>query len=140
MAVVRLLQTGSVREVSDQSCAMVLLSTVMRNVVVDVARRETAQKRGGDRVRLSVSLDALASEPAGLDVILLDDSMRALAEVDAQCAKVIELRIWGGLRPETVAEVLELSPGRVRTLWNRGKAFLAADLREREAVVAKGGE
>lgn len=128
MAVLRLLQSGTCLEGKDQHAVLMVLAKVMRHVVVDVARRERAIKRGGGRVRLAVSPDELECRGRTLDVVELDDAIEVLALVDAEAAGVVESRLWGGMTLEQVALAMGVTEGRARTLWNRGKAFLAADL------------
>jgi RNA polymerase sigma factor (TIGR02999 family) len=96
---------------------------VMRRILVDHARRRNG-KRG--RGQLHVSLDetvVVAPEPS-LDLVALDDALKALARVDARKAQVVEMRFFGGLSVEESAEVLEVSPVTVMRDWRAAKAWL----------------
>jgi RNA polymerase sigma factor (TIGR02999 family) len=72
---------------------------------------------------------SLVSKEQAADVIVLDEALTRLSQVDAQHARVVELRFFGGLSIEETAEVLEVSPATVKRNWNVAKAWLARDLR-----------
>jgi RNA polymerase sigma factor (TIGR02999 family) len=96
---------------------------VMRRILVDHARRRNA-KRG--RGQLHVSLDeavVVAPQPS-LDLVALDDALKALARVDARKAQVVEMRFFGGLSVEESAEVLQVSPITIMRDWRTAKAWL----------------
>lgn len=100
---------------------------LMRRILLDHARRRHAAKRGGDQTLLSLD-QALGFEPSGLDIVSLDDALKALAELDSRQAHVIELRFFGGLTIEEISEVLEISPATVTRDWVTAKAWLFAEL------------
>jgi RNA polymerase sigma factor (TIGR02999 family) len=97
---------------------------LMRQVLVDFARRRGYQKRGGHarRVELEPSL-AVADAPRE-DLIAIDDALSALAAVDARKAEVVELRFFGGLSVEETAVVLKVSTETVKRDWRLAKAWL----------------
>jgi RNA polymerase sigma-70 factor, ECF subfamily len=107
-------------------------SRVMRSVLVDHARTVEAAKRGGDRQRLSISV---AAERVGeqdqdqvVDLLDLDAALVRLKEQDADLARVVELRYFGGLQNATVAEVLGVSERTVERQWRLAKAWLFDEL------------
>ena len=98
---------------------------MMRRVLVDIARRRRAQRRGGPDV-VHVPLDGLevpASAP-GADLLAVDTALQMLAQEDARKAQVVELRFFGGLSIEETAEALGVSARTVHTDWAFARAWL----------------
>ncbi len=110
-----------------------IAARLMRQVLVDEARRRVAAKRGGaDRpLPLQDALDASPRRPR--ELVALDDALAALERVDARRAKVVELRYFGGLSVKETAEVLEVSADTVTRDWNRARVWLLIELGGREA-------
>jgi RNA polymerase sigma-70 factor, ECF subfamily len=86
--------------------------------------------RGADRI---VELDASLSLPQvrSTDVVALDDALNGLAELDEQQGRIVELRFFGGLATEEIAEVLGISPSTVKRDWNLAKAWLTRQMKKR---------
>ncbi len=101
---------------------------IMRNILLDRARRRLASKRGGDVER--VNLDELPDIGMGRarELIALDDALTALADVDERKAKVVEMRFFGGLSVEETAEVLTVSPETVMRDWKFARSWLQAQI------------
>ena len=100
---------------------------LMRRILVDFARTHSSKKRGGD-VR-SVALDEAALVGAqGADLVALDEALKSLAELDARQSRVVELRFFGGLTNDEVAEVLKVSEATVRRDWSLARAWLNREL------------
>lgn len=109
----------------DRAHFFAVASQTMRHILVDHARGRLRQKRGGGAQK--VSLDeaiSFSSEKNGVDLVLLDDALRALAEIDEQQSKIVELRFFGGLTVEETAVVLRISPATVKREWRIAKAWL----------------
>ena len=101
---------------------------IMRNILVDAARARASHKRGGGAVRLNIDdLPVLAPEP-GSFILALSDALDAFAVISPRQARVVELRYFGGLSEEEVAEVLKTSPRTVRRDWQFAKAWLQCEL------------
>jgi RNA polymerase sigma factor (TIGR02999 family) len=106
----------------------------MRNVVVDYIRRKTADRRGGDWKQITLEMHgptAVAGEPMQfrMDQILdVDRALELLAEKDERKAKVVEMRFFGGMEFEEIAEMLEVSVVTVRRDWAFARAWLAKNL------------
>jgi RNA polymerase sigma factor (TIGR02999 family) len=101
-----------------------LASRMMRRILVDTARKRGYAKRGGGVHRVILD-DALAvAQEKGTDLIALDDALKSLAAIDPRKSEVVELRYFGGLSIEEVAEVLAISPVTVRRDWSTAKAWL----------------
>jgi RNA polymerase sigma factor (TIGR02999 family) len=104
---------------------------VMRRILVDWARSRGAIKRGGQTQRVDdLNPDAVPAPDSSRasELIALDRALTILAQLDARRARVIELRIFGGLTVEEVAEILALSPQSVRRDWSLAKAWLLREL------------
>ena len=104
-----------------------MAARIMRNILVDFAKRRRSAKRGADP--LMVSLSAVASVPErGADLIALDEALNALAALSPRQSQVIELKFFGGLTIEETAEVLKVSVGTVRRDWSLAQAWLYREL------------
>jgi len=119
------------RKVHWQSRSQVIgiAAQMMRRILLDYSRGRESAKRGGKVNRVFLEEASLVSQARATDVIALDEALDRLAEVDAQHARVVELRFFGGLSIEETAEVLEVSPATVKRIWNVAKAWLARELR-----------
>ncbi|HXU09225.1 MAG TPA: sigma-70 family RNA polymerase sigma factor [Blastocatellia bacterium] len=106
-----------------------IAARLMRQILVDEARRRNSAKRGGDVIQVSLSeATDLAGEQA-TDVLALDDALRILEGIDGRQSKIVELRFFGGLSIEETAEVLKVSPGTVMRDWTFARAWLGNELR-----------
>ena len=124
------LRIQGIKEVdfTDRAHFFAITATAMRRVLVDHARRINSEKRGQnpDRVTLTgISLSKGNEEPALLD---LDDALKRFAEIEERKARVVELRFFGGMTNEEIAEVLEVTPKTVQRDWNFAKLWLFRDL------------
>lgn len=104
-----------------------IAAQAMRRILVDHARRRRAAKRDGGA---AVTLDEFAAvaPERSLDLIALDDALVKLAGIEGRYARVVELRFFGGLEIEQVAEALGISPATVKRDWTFAKAFLQREL------------
>jgi RNA polymerase sigma factor (TIGR02999 family) len=98
---------------------------LMRHVLVDIARRRRAERRGGpNAIRVPLDgIDIAASEPTA-DLIAVDMALQMLALEDPRKAQVVELRFFGGLSVEETAEALVISVRTVHTDWTLARAWL----------------
>jgi RNA polymerase sigma factor (TIGR02999 family) len=98
---------------------------MMRRVLVDIARRRRAERRGGaGAVRVPLDdIDLPASEPDG-DLVAIDEALERLAGEDPRKARVVELRFFGGLSVEETAEALGVSARTVHKDWAFARAWL----------------
>jgi RNA polymerase sigma factor (TIGR02999 family) len=102
-------------------------ANLMRRILVDFARTYQSQKRGAG-VR-PVSLDEGLEVPGErLDLAVLDDALRSLGAFDPRKSRVVELRFFGGLSTEEVAEVLQVSSETVKRDWKLAKAWLLREM------------
>jgi RNA polymerase sigma factor (TIGR02999 family) len=107
-------------------------ANIMRRLLVDHARRKQADKRGAGAETIALDANLDAGEVQSVDIVALDDCLTALATVDAQQSKVVELRFFAGLSVEETAEVLSISPTTVKREWRLARAWL---LREMQNVL-----
>src|SRR5438874_7080007 len=100
----------------------------MRQILVERARARGAQKRwaGLDRVSLTASLVQAAAEDAMLPA--LDEALERLERIDAEQAKIVELRYFAGLGIEEAADALGMSPATLKRRWSLARAWLFREL------------
>ncbi len=126
-AYLRLVDASGV-EVEHRAHFLALAAKVMRQILLDKARRRHAGRRGGGAIR--VDLDAVAEVLAGETrdraLIALDDALEELARVDERRARVVEMRYFGGLSVEETATALHVSADTVMRDWKIARAWLTA--------------
>ncbi|HEU4509773.1 MAG TPA: sigma-70 family RNA polymerase sigma factor [Pyrinomonadaceae bacterium] len=104
-----------------------IAATLMRRILVEHARKKAASKRGGAEIRLTLD-ENLAGADKGIDLLAVDQALERLAAIDAQQARVVELRFFSGLSVEESAEALGVSPRTVKRDWSVAKAWLHREL------------
>lgn len=105
-------------------------ASVIRNILVDYARSKTAQKRGGDAVKVQLD-EALAYAPERPhEIVALDDALKKLAGIDPRKAQILELRFFAGFDVEETAEALGISVATVGRETRFAQAWLRKELRE----------
>lgn len=106
-----------------------IAARAMRQVLVDIARKRTADKRGGpDAIAITLD-DSNAIATAGDDVLALDGALDALARVSPRQAQMVECRFFGGLDVAETAALLDVSEATVLRDWRAARAWLAVELR-----------
>ncbi len=121
-AYIRLLDQRQI-DFSNRAQFFALSAQAMRRILIDSARRRTADKRGKG---LKISLEDLGEIAGNTDESLLelDMALNELAEFDPQMAQIVELRYFGGMTIEETAEVIEMSPSTVKREWAAARAWL----------------
>lgn len=105
-----------------------LAAEMMRRILVNYAVERNAQKRGGAATRIALD-DAISyadDDERELDLVTLNENLKRLSEFDADAARIVELRFFGGLTIEETAEVLGVSPSTVTREWRSAKSWLKA--------------
>ena len=97
---------------------------MMRRILVNQARDRAAAKRPNARERVSLSLAESSADASTVDVIALEDALNRLTALDPRKAKVVELRFFGGLTMDEIAEVLAISVATVEREWSFARAWL----------------
>ena len=105
-----------------------IAAQAMRRILIDSARKHIADKRGGGGEKLSLAEVATITPEPDSNLLALDEALNALAQIDAQQSRIIELRYFGGLTIEETAEVLDLSPATIKREWKTAKAWLYHEL------------
>ncbi len=101
-----------------------LASEIMRRLLVSHARKRAAAKRGGHADRVSLSVVDQSAGTQNVDLMLLDDALNKLAERDARKSRVVELKFFGGLTTDEIAEILQISGATVEREWTLARAWL----------------
>ena len=112
---------------------------MMRRILVDHARGQRAEKRGGEIQKLSLDENIDVSGERAADLVALDEALERLAEFDPQKARVVELRFFGGLSVEETAEVLGVSAPTVKRQWRMAKAWLYGQVSNKEQEAGTDG-
>ena len=102
----------------------------MRQILIERARARGAQKRGGDRARVTLDEGLVAGQERSVDLLAVDAALTRLAAIDSQQARLVELRFFGGLTIEESAEALGISPATVKRHWAMAKAWLQREITE----------
>lgn len=114
-------------QIENRAHFVAVAAKLMRQVLVDYARNRGAAKRGpGHKIELSESLDLPKERP--VDVVALDDALISLARRDARQVRIVELRFFGGLTLDEIAEIVGISPATVKRDWNVAKAWLTREM------------
>jgi RNA polymerase sigma-70 factor, ECF subfamily len=100
----------------------------MREILVERARARAALKRGGSRVRVSLSGVHAAGKDESVDVIALHEAMERLGQLDPELVRVVELRFFGGLTVEETADVLGASPSTIKRSWSLARSWLKREM------------
>jgi len=108
-------------------------SQVMRRILVDYARGQQRIRRGGKQQKVALDDVLLVSPERTEEVLSVHESLSRLEKLDARQARIVELRYFGGLTVEEIAEVVRLSSKTVMRELNVAKAWLYGDLKERDA-------
>ena len=106
-----------------------IAARLMRQVLVEHARRRGAEKRGGGRLAVTLGhADKVAGSPE-VDVLAVHEALERLAAFDEQQARIVELRFFGGLSIEEAAEALGVGHATVEREWGLARAWLRKELR-----------
>jgi RNA polymerase sigma factor (TIGR02999 family) len=105
---------------------------LMRRILVDFARKrpKSSSDEAVKQVSLEEALTVTDKKPA--DLVALDEALDALAKLDERKAKIVELKFFGGLSAEEMAEILQVSPMTVRREWYKAKAWLYHELNQNQ--------
>ena len=109
-----------------------IAAQVMRRVLVDHARRQAADKRGGDVQKIPLDEKLDAAQERAVDLIALDDALHDLAALDARKSQIVELHFFGGLSFAEIAQVLGVSEVTAKRHWRLAKAWLYGTMKRSE--------
>ncbi|HEX9425558.1 MAG TPA: sigma-70 family RNA polymerase sigma factor [Pyrinomonadaceae bacterium] len=105
-----------------------IAARMMRRILITHAQSLAYAKRGGGALKVSLDEAAILSPVRARELIVLDDALKSLAVIDVRRSQVVELRFFGGLSNEEIAEVLKISPNTVTRDWNVAKAWLYREI------------
>ena len=108
----------------DRAHFFAVASLAMRHVLVDFAKARVTLKRGGARRRITLDDDAIAVDDQADALLQLDDALGRLAAREPRLAKVVELRFFGGLAEDEIAESLGVTVRTVRRDWVKARVML----------------
>jgi RNA polymerase sigma factor (TIGR02999 family) len=104
----------------------------MRQILVSYARTQHAQKRGGHAVKVDLDEAALVSPEESKEIVELHEALEQLSALDSRKAQIVELKYFGGLNYDEIAEVLKISRITARRDWEFAKVWLYTELRSAE--------
>lgn len=105
---------------------------LMRRILVDYARNRQADKRMGNRLKLTLDEALEVADRKDLDILLLDEALSELAKFDPRQSRIVELRFFSGLSVEETAEVLGISTATVMREWRIAKMWLYSEINRSE--------
>jgi len=108
----------------DRSHFVAVSATVMRHILVDYARKQKTDKHGGQVHRTLLNASLVGREDASIDILDLNDALDRLKEINERLAQVVEMRFFGGLSHEEIAEELGTSLRTTERDWHKAKTFL----------------
>jgi RNA polymerase sigma factor (TIGR02999 family) len=109
-------------------------SHLMRQILVDHARKRSAAKRGADSLTLTLDEAIASSKQPELRLVALDDALNVLAALDERQSHIVELRFFGGLSIDETSQVLGVSPATVAREWTAARAWLYRQMDGAEKV------
>ncbi|HLK66905.1 MAG TPA: sigma-70 family RNA polymerase sigma factor [Bryobacteraceae bacterium] len=115
---------GESLEIQNRAHFFAVASKQMRRVLVDHARADHAQRRGGGAGHVSLDDVQLGNETQNIDILQLDEALRELERLDPRAARVVELRYFGGYTDKEVVEALGVALATVRRDWEFARSWL----------------
>lgn len=109
-------------------------SKAMRRILIDYARRSSAEKRGGGMVRVPLEEDLVVLNREATELLALDEALKELEARDPRMGKIVECRFFGGLSVLETAEAMDVSARTVEREWARARAYLRQMLSAGEAT------
>jgi RNA polymerase sigma factor (TIGR02999 family) len=100
----------------------------LRRILTDYARSRVAEKRGGQRIKVSLTQVEGVIGRGEQDLLEVDEALRKLEKLDPRAAQIVELRFFGGLKETEVADVLGISLATLHRDWKLARAWLISEL------------
>lgn len=108
----------------DRAHFFAVSAQIMRNILIDHARKYRYAKRGGGLRKIELDEAAAMAEERAAEFVALDEALSELTTVDPRKSQIVELRFFGGLNIEETAEVMKVSPATVQREWRAARAWL----------------
>lgn len=119
------LQSCGILESQDRRHFLAYAASAMRSAIVDIARNQLAQKRGGEHMLVTLSTVVQNSSTANdEDIVRIHEALEELATIDERLAKVVELRYFAGLSEEEISETLGIARRTTQRDWEKARLFL----------------
>lgn len=126
-AYIRLVDAGG-SGATDRAHFLGIAARCMRQILVDHARAHRAEKRGGERQRVTLVEELVTDEGRELELLLLDDALEKFAALDERAARVAEMRVFGGMTVEEIASALDVSKRTIDGDWATARRWLSREL------------
>ena len=108
-----------------------IAAQLMRQILVDYARRHRASKRGSGVCMLTLDDAVVLPQRKDVDVVAIDDALNTLAEVDPRQSRIVELRFFAGLSLQEISEVMGIATATVQRDWTAARAWLHREISRR---------
>lgn len=113
---------------TDRRAFLAYASRAMRSVIIDYLRSRTADRRGGGERCLTLNTAVENRAFSDPELVSLDDALKSLERIDERAHRVVEMRYFGGMEIDEIAEFLEISPATVKRDWQKARAYLMHEL------------
>jgi RNA polymerase sigma factor (TIGR02999 family) len=124
----------------DRAHFFAMSARMMRRILTDFARARNYQKRGAGALQVSLDEGLMVTPEKDADIMALDAALTQFSALYPRQAQVVELRFFGGLEVEEIAEALKVSPVTVKRDWRFAKAWLLKSLSAESVSTESGGE
>lgn len=115
-------------DIDDRRHFFTYAAKVMRNIVIDFARRRQAERRGGANARVTLKTNLLGNDQGEASVVDVDGALQELEARDPVLAQVVEMRYYGGYSDVQIAAALDITDRTVRRYWDKARAFILVQL------------
>ncbi len=112
-----------------------IVAKLMRQILVEAARKRHAEKRGGDPIHVPLEDVTVVAPAPNLDLIALDEALDALAWYDKELSRIVELHYFAGLTIEETADILGVSTDTVKRRWQQARIYLRDEMTRTEGVI-----
>ena len=129
-AYLRLVGSGTGQHWSHQGHFFSSAAEAMRRILVEIARSNSRQKRGGNRVRQELRESAIESPVKSDQILAVHDALERLEHINPQATQLVNLRYFAGFTNREAAEALGISPRKADQLWAYARVWLAAEVSE----------
>lgn len=122
------LTAGNQPEWQDRVHFLSVAARLMRQILVDYARQHQARKRGGSREKIPLGDELAVSKEKSHELLALDEALTRLAHQDERQSRIVEMKFFGGLSIEEIADDLQVSPRTVKREWTMARAWLHQEI------------
>ncbi len=130
-AFMRLVEVNQL-QLNNRTQFFALAAQMMRRILIDHAKAKHAAKRGGGAVKISFDENQHMANSGDPDILALDEALKRLTKLDPRRSKVVELKYFGGLSNEEIAQVVGASPATIKRDWMVARAWLYYELKAKK--------